>query len=73
MPWTIIDISHDADSILRSQKIFLLEEGKIVESGPSREMISKVGGKLEQLFPQLVPILRILDKHSTKSRSDNEK
>ncbi|MBL0188161.1 MAG: ATP-binding cassette domain-containing protein [Candidatus Obscuribacter sp.] len=73
VPWTIIDISHDADSILRSQKIFLLEEGKIVESGPSREMISKVGGKLEQLFPQLVPILRILDKHSTKSRSDNEK
>jgi len=66
LPWTIIDISHDADSILRSTKIVVLSQGKIVESGTPAELIKRVDGKLEQLFPQLVQILRIIDHQQFK-------
>ena len=61
LPWTIIDISHDADSILRSDRIVLISEGKIVESGTPEELIKRSKGNLEQLFPQLVHMLRIID------------
>jgi ATP-binding cassette subfamily B protein len=57
-PWTIIDISHDADSILRSHKLAILAEGKILESGTPDELIRRVNGQLEQLFPQLIQMLR---------------
>ncbi len=59
-PWTIIDISHDADSILRSSRIVVLSHGTIVESGTPAELIKRVDGRLEHLFPQLVQILRII-------------
>lgn len=62
--WTIIDISHDADSIMRSDRIILLAEGRIVESGTPRELIKRVDGKLEELFPQLVHVLRIVERNS---------
>ncbi len=62
--WTIIDISHDADSILRSDRIILLSDGVIVESGTPQELIRHVDGFLEELFPQLVHILRIVGSDS---------
>jgi len=60
--WTIIDISHDADSILRSDRIVLLSQGKIVESGTPDQLIQRVDGRLEHLFPQLVQVLRIVQR-----------
>lgn len=57
-PWTVIDISHDADSILVSDRIVVLSQGRVVESGTPKELIARVDGKLEYLFPQLVHILR---------------
>lgn len=62
LAWSIIDISHDADSILRSDRIVVLSHGKIVESGTARELIQRTNGRLEYLFPQLVQILRTI-KH----------
>jgi ATP-binding cassette subfamily B protein len=59
LKWTVIDISHDADSVLRSDKIVVLSQGKIVESGTPEELIKRVDGRFEHLFPQLVQILRI--------------
>ncbi|MBX9686139.1 MAG: ATP-binding cassette domain-containing protein [Candidatus Obscuribacterales bacterium] len=64
--WTIIDISHDADSITRSDRIFLIDNGVIVESGTPAELIRLVDGKLEELFPQLVRILRIVEKNQSR-------
>lgn len=66
LPWTIIDISHDADSILRSDRIVVLSHGKIVESGTAQELIQRVDGRLEYLFPQLVQILRIITKNGVE-------
>lgn len=60
--WTIIDISHDADSIHHSNRIVVMARGKVVESGSASELIKRVDGKLEHLFPQLVRILRIIDR-----------
>lgn len=61
--WTIIDISHDADSIMRSDRIVLLSQGKIVESGSTEELIKRVDGMLEELFPQLVHLLRVVERN----------
>lgn len=64
--WTIIDISHDADTITRSDRIILLSQGKIVEQGTPRELIRHVDGYLEKLFPQLVHILRIMERNDPR-------
>lgn len=69
--WTIIDISHDADSILRSDRIILLSDGAIVESGTPQELIRHVDGFLEELFPQLVHILRIVERNEPDWRGGN--
>ena len=66
LSWTIIDISHDADSILRSNRIVVLSEGKIVESGTPQELIKRINGNLEHLFPQLVQILRVIAPNDSK-------
>jgi len=63
LSWTIIDISHDADSIHHSDKIVLVSQGKVVESGTAPELIRRVDGRLEHLFPQLVQMLRIVEGH----------
>jgi ATP-binding cassette subfamily B protein len=64
--WTIIDISHDADSILRSDRIVMMDQGTIVESGTPQELIKRVDGRLERLFPQLVHILRVVDRNDPR-------
>lgn len=69
--WTIIDISHDADSILRSDRIVVLAQGVIVESGKATELIERVDGKLERLFPQLIQILRLVDHNTIRQRKKN--
>lgn len=69
--WTIIDISHDADSILRSDRIVLLSDGKIVEQGTPLQLIKHVDGYLEELFPQLVHILRIVERNDPEWQKPN--
>ncbi len=66
--WTIIDISQDADSITRSDRIVVLTKGKVVESGTPQELIKRVDGELQELFPNLVMLLRQLDNTQYGSR-----
>jgi ATP-binding cassette subfamily B protein len=58
MPWTIIDISQDADTIFHSSKMVFLKDGKVVESGSLRELLARNGSQLELLFPKLVELIR---------------
>ncbi|MDX2041256.1 MAG: ABC transporter ATP-binding protein [Acidobacteriota bacterium] len=51
--WTIIDISHDPELVLRSQKVYVLAEGRILESGHSSELIGQRSSQFTQLFPSL--------------------
>lgn len=58
MPWTIIDISQDADTIFHTSRMVFLREGKVVESGSLRECLARKDSQLEHLFPKLVELIR---------------
>lgn len=52
--WTIIDIAHDAELIRRSEMIYVLKDGKILEHAPPFELALKDNSLFAQLFPELV-------------------
>ncbi len=52
--WTIVDIAHDAELIRRSEMIYVLKDGKILEQGMPFELALKEGTLFERLFPELV-------------------
>lgn len=51
--WTIVSISHDAELVIRSEKVHVLHNGKIVESGAPKDLILKPQSDLALLFPDL--------------------
>lgn len=53
-PWTVINIAHDAAVITQTDSIFVLDQGKIVESGRLSELASEPNSKFAKLFPALV-------------------
>ena len=71
LSWTIVDISHDADNILRSDRIIVLAQGRVVEQGKPIDLIKRVDGRLEHLFPQLVRILRSIDESELMQKKTN--
>lgn len=52
-PWTIIDISHDPELVLRSHTVHVLAHGRIVESGAPAELMRKPECEFAHLFPSL--------------------
>jgi ATP-binding cassette subfamily B protein len=57
--WTIIDISHDPEVVLRSDKIYVLQDGFIKEGGPAMKLATNEFGSFCQLFPRLSRLIRI--------------
>ena len=55
--WTILDISHDPEVVLRASQIYVLAEGKIVEAGSPADLTSRPNGSFTALFPSLSPKL----------------
>ena len=53
--WTILDISHDPEVVLRASQIYVLAEGKIVEAGSPADLTSRRDGSFAALFPSLSP------------------
>jgi len=51
--WTVIDISHDAEVVTRSDRVLVLAEGGIVESASPKELIQNKGSFFASLFPDL--------------------
>ena len=51
--WTIIDISHDPEVVLRSQMIHVLAKGKIIESGKPADLLRQRDCEFRTLFPSL--------------------
>lgn len=51
--WTVLDVSHDAEIVARSQEVFVLAEGRIVESGTPRELSARPGSMFAGLFTEL--------------------
>ena len=47
---TVITLSHKETNIIHSSCIYVLKEGKIVESGSYEELINKKKGEFTKLF-----------------------
>jgi ATP-binding cassette subfamily B protein len=54
--WTILDISHDADQIRRSQYVLTMEEGNIIEQGTFAELAAQPESRFVHLFPALAAV-----------------
>lgn len=54
--WTVIDISYDAEMVVRSDRVLVLAEGRIVESASPLELARQKGSHFETLFPDLAAI-----------------
>lgn len=52
-PWTILNISHDAEVVIRTPEIFLLQDGKISEHGSLYKFAKDPNSQFSQLFPEL--------------------
>ncbi|MEB3244484.1 MAG: ATP-binding cassette domain-containing protein [Vampirovibrionales bacterium] len=57
LPWTVIDISHDADVVLRCDRVLVLEGGHIVESGEPLELARNASSAFAKLFPEVVALV----------------
>jgi len=57
-PWTIINISHDAELVLRTDTIMVLEKGSIVESDKLENLSANPNSSFAKLFPELSEMLR---------------
>lgn len=55
--WTIINISHDAEVVSRTQMVHLLESGNIRESGDPRELARQSDSEFSKLFPELAQLV----------------
>jgi ABC-type bacteriocin/lantibiotic exporter with double-glycine peptidase domain len=51
--WTIVDISHDPEVVMRAKTIHVLAQGRIIESGTPAELIQQRDCEFRQLFPSL--------------------
>lgn len=51
--WTIIDISHEGAVVARAERVHVLADGRIVESGTTKELAARPEGEFVRLFPQL--------------------
>lgn len=59
-PWTLVDISHDAEVVLRSGTVHVLSGGRIVESGSPEELATGPDTEFAVLFPDLTLQIRSL-------------
>lgn len=58
LPWTIIDISHQPDVVVRADTVHVLKDGRISEVGSAEKLSQNPQGAFSQLFPYLSQSLR---------------
>lgn len=51
--WTIIDISHDPEVVIRSKQVHVMANGQIVETGSPSELVGVHDCEFTRLFPSL--------------------
>ncbi|MBS1721110.1 MAG: ATP-binding cassette domain-containing protein [Armatimonadetes bacterium] len=56
--WSILDISHMSDVVMRSDRILLLQGGKIEDCGSPRDFSKKMNPGFSDLFPILARQIR---------------
>jgi len=53
-PWTILNISHDPEVVVKTNHIFLLVDGRIIEAGLLDQLRASPGSEFIRLFPKLI-------------------
>jgi ATP-binding cassette subfamily B protein len=56
--WTIIDISHQPDVIVRTREIVVMKEGQKCQAGAVEELANDLGGEFAEIFPFLSDSVR---------------
>ncbi len=60
--WTILDISHDAEVVMRSGNVYVLSAGAIVESGTPAELAWRNESEFSTLFPDMATQIRLVER-----------
>jgi ABC-type bacteriocin/lantibiotic exporter with double-glycine peptidase domain len=63
--WTVLDISHDAEVVMRSSKVYVLSQGIIVESAPPADLAWRNESEFSTLFPDLAKQIRSVERRKT--------
>lgn len=57
-PWTLVDISHDAEVVKRSDQVYVLANGQIAEFGSPAALSWRADSEFSTLFPELATDVR---------------
>lgn len=68
--WTVLDISHDAEVVVRSDTVYLLTDGQIKESGSPTDLAWRKNSEFSLLFPDLATQIRAVERRQ-KERVGN--
>jgi ATP-binding cassette subfamily B protein len=60
--WTVFDISHDAEVVMRSDKIYVLRDGVICESASPADLAWRNESEFSTLFPDLATQIRLVER-----------
>lgn len=60
--WTVLDISHDAEVVMRTDVVYLLANGQIRESGSPTDLAWRENGAFSLLFPDLSTQIRSVER-----------
>ena len=63
--WTVLDISHDAEVVMRSSKVYVLSRGVIVESASPADLAWRNESEFSTLFPDLAKQIRSFERRKT--------
>lgn len=60
--WTVLDISHDAEVVMRSDQVYVLSQGQICEHGSPADLAWRNESEFSVLFPDLATQIRIVER-----------
>ncbi len=63
-PWTLIDISHDAEVVKRSDQVYVLSANQVAEFGSPALLSWRSDGEFSKLFPELASDVRRNERRS---------
>ncbi|MDZ4837860.1 MAG: ATP-binding cassette domain-containing protein [Candidatus Melainabacteria bacterium] len=71
--WTVIDISHDAEVVMRSRNVYVLAAGSIVESGSPADLAWRDKSEFSCLFPDLSKQIRSVERRKLAQAKHDRK
>lgn len=70
-PWTLIDISHDAEVVKRSDQVYVLADGRIAEFGSPAALSWRSDSEFSTLFPDLATDVRRTERRKEVRNAGN--